>query len=179
VLALLAILVLLHLVTWPVVLAVAVIDGGANALFNPSASAALPGVVADKQLERAWAATEARTYAAALVGPALGGFLFGLGRAVPFVADGASYLISAGCVSRIRGKFRAERSGERKALWREVVDGLLLVWRHPLLRAVVIQAPIVPRPVPSGTLEITNVAALPSAQARAARSMKARASASA
>jgi MFS family permease len=143
VLALLAILVLLHLVTWPVVLAVAVIDGGANALFNPSASAALPGVVADEQLERAWAATEARTYAAALVGPALGGFLFGLGRAVPFIADGASYLVSAGCVSRIRGKFRAERSGERKALWREVVDGLLLVWRHPLLRAVVIQAPLI------------------------------------
>jgi MFS family permease len=45
VLALLAVLVLLHLVTWPVVLAVAVIDGGANVLFNPSASAALPGVV--------------------------------------------------------------------------------------------------------------------------------------
>ena len=86
VLALLAALVLLHLVTWPVVLIVAVIDGGANVLFNPSASAALPGIVADEQLERAWAATEARTYAASLAGPALGGFLFGLGRAVPFIA---------------------------------------------------------------------------------------------
>jgi hypothetical protein len=40
-------------------------------------------------------------------------------------------------------------------------------------------SPIVPRPAPSGPLEITNVAALPFAQARAARSMKARASASA
>jgi MFS family permease len=143
VLALLAVLVLLHLVTWPVVLAVAVIDGGANVLFNPSASAALPGVVADEQLERAWAATEARTYAAALAGPALGGFLFGLGRAVPFVADAVSYLVSAGCVSRIRGKFRADPSRERKALWREVIDGLHLVWHQPLLRAVVIQAPLI------------------------------------
>jgi MFS family permease len=143
VLALLAVLVLLHLVTWPVVLAVAVMDGGANVLFNPSASAALPGIVADEQLERAWAATEARTYAASLVGPALGGFLFGLGRAVPFIADAVSYLVSAGCVSRIRGKFRAERSGERKALWREVTDGLHLVWHQPLLRAVVIQAPLI------------------------------------
>jgi MFS family permease len=143
VLALLAILVLLHLVTWPVVMAVAVIDGGASVLFNPSAIAALPGVVADEQLERAWAATEARTYAASLVGPALGGFLFGLGRAVPFIADAVSYLVSAGSVSRIRGKFRAERSGERKALWREVIDGLHLVWHQPLLRAVVIQAPLI------------------------------------
>ena len=127
VLALLAALVLVHLVTWPVVLAVAVIDGGANVLFVPSASAALPAIVADVQLERAWAATEARTYAASLAGPALGGFLFGLGRAVPFVGDAVSYLVSAGAVSRIRGKFRAEPSGGRKALWREVIDGLHLV----------------------------------------------------
>ena len=69
---------LAHLVTWPVVLAVAVIDGGANVLVDPSASAALPAIVADQQLERAWAATEARTYAAGLAGPALGGLLFGL-----------------------------------------------------------------------------------------------------
>jgi MFS transporter len=139
----LAVLVVLHLATWPVVMAVAVIDGAANVLFDPSASAALPALVADEQLERAWAATEARVYAAGLVGPALGGFLFGLGRAVPFAGDAASYLVSAVAVSRIRGKFRAERSGDRKALWREVADGLRLVWHNPLLRAVVIQAPLI------------------------------------
>ncbi|MGH3409996.1 MAG: MFS transporter [Streptosporangiaceae bacterium] len=143
VLALLAVLVLVHLVTWPVVLAVAVIDGGAGVLFDPSASAALPAIVADQQLEQAWAATEARTYAAGLAGPALGGLLFGLGQAVPFVADAASYLVSAGAVSRIRGKFRAEPSADRKALWQEVTDGLHLVWHNSLLRAVVIQAPLV------------------------------------
>jgi MFS family permease len=143
VLAVLAVLVVLHLATWPVVMAVAVIDGAANVLFDPSASAALPALVADEQLERAWAATEARVYAAGLVGPALGGFLFGLGRAVPFAGDAASYLVSAVAVSRIRGKFRAERSGDRKALWREVADGLRLVWHNPLLRAVVIQAPLI------------------------------------
>lgn len=143
VVALLAALVLVHRATWPVVLAVAVIDGAANVLFDPSANAALPAIVADEQLEQAWAATEARTYAAGLAGPALGGFLFGLGRAVPFVGDAASYLVSAAAVSRIRGKFRAEPSGGRKALGREVIDGLHLVWHNPLLRAVVIQAPLI------------------------------------
>jgi MFS family permease len=143
VLAVLAALVLVHVVTWPVVLVVAVTDGAANVLFDPSANAALPGIVADEQLEQAWAATEARTYAASLAGPALGGFLFGLGRAVPFAADAASYLVSAAAVSRIRGRFRAEPSGGRKALWREVIDGLHLVWQNPLLRAVVIQGPVV------------------------------------
>ncbi|HEY2080166.1 MAG TPA: MFS transporter [Streptosporangiaceae bacterium] len=143
VLALLVALVVLHVVTWPVVLVVSVIDGAANVLFDPSATAALPVIVADSQLEQSWAATEARSYGASLVGPALGGFLFGLGSAVPFLADSFSYLASAVTVSRIRGRFRPERSGEPKSIWHEIAEGLRLVWRQPLLRAVVIMAPLV------------------------------------
>jgi Transmembrane secretion effector len=128
VLGLLAGLVLAHLVTWPVVVVVSVIDGAANSLFDPSANAALPGIVADEQLERAWAATEARAYGASLAGPALGGFLFGLGRAIPFLGDAVSYLASAATVSRIRGRFRPERAGERTGLWHEAAAGIRLVW---------------------------------------------------
>lgn len=143
VLALLVVLVLLHLVSWPLVMIISVIDGGGSVLFDPSANAALPAIVHDSQLEQAWAATEGRTYAANLVGPALGGFLFGLGNAVPFLADSVSYLVSAGTVGRIRGRFRPERSAERKSLWHEVGEGLVLVWRNTLLRAVVILAPLI------------------------------------
>jgi MFS family permease len=142
-LAVLGILIVLHLASWPVVLVVSLIEGGAGAIFDPAATAALPGIVPDEQLERAWAATEGRSYGASLAGPAIGGVLFGLGRAVPFLADAVSYGISFGTVSRIRGRFRSERAVERKALWREVADGLRLVWRVPILRAVVIQAPLV------------------------------------
>jgi hypothetical protein len=53
-----------------------------------------------------------------------------------------SYLVSVGAVSRIRGNFRPEMTGERRALWREAADGIRLVLRHPLLRAVLIQAPL-------------------------------------
>lgn len=143
VLALLVSLVLLRWVSWPVVMIIAVIDGAANVMFDPSASAALPAIVDDSQLERAWAATEARSYGASLVGPALGGFLFGLGTAVPFLVDSVSYAASAGTVSGIRGRFRPERTGERKSLWHEVGEGLALVWRHPLLRAAVLLAPLI------------------------------------
>lgn len=143
VLALLVVLVLLHVVSWPVVMIVAVIDGAANVLFDPSVMAALPQIVDDSQLEQAWAATEARGFASSLVGPALGGFLFGLGNAVPFLADAVSYVVSAGTVSRIRGRFRAERSGERRSLWHEIGEGLRLVWGNTLLRAVVIMAPLI------------------------------------
>jgi MFS family permease len=142
-LAVLAVLTVAHLASWPIVMAVSVIEGGAGALFTPAAAAALPAIVPDGQLEQAWAATEARTYGASLAGPALGGVLFGLGQAVPFLADAVSYAISLGTVNRIRGRFRPENAAGRKALWREVADGLQLVWRVPILRAVVFQAPLV------------------------------------
>jgi MFS family permease len=142
-LAVLGVLVLLHLVAWPVVLAVALLDKGAGVIFDPASMAALPGIVPDAQLEEAWAATEARNYAASLAGPALGGVLFGLARAVPFLADAVSYLISVGTVSRIRGQFKPARTAERKALWREMLEGVQVVKDHPLLRAVAIQAPLI------------------------------------
>jgi MFS family permease len=142
-LGVLAVLVVAHLASWPVVMAVSVIEGGAGAIFTPAAAAALPGIVPDGQLEQAWATTEARAYGASLAGPALGGVLFGLGRAVPFLADAVSYGVSFGTVSRIRGRFRPENAAGRKALWREVADGLRIVWQAPVLRAVVIQTPLV------------------------------------
>jgi MFS family permease len=141
-LTVLTVLILAHLASWPVVMVVGVIAGGAGALFTPAATAALPGIVPDGQLEEAFAATEARTYAASLAGPALGGVLFGLGRAVPFLADAVSYVISFGTVNRIRGRFRPENAAGRKALSGEVADGLRLVWQVPILRAVAIQTPL-------------------------------------
>jgi MFS family permease len=139
----LCVLVMLHLASWPVVLIVSTAEGGAGAIFDPSATAALPTIVPDGQLEQAWAATEARTYGAGLAGPALGGVLFGLGRAIPFLADAVSYGVSLATVSRIRGQFRPKKAAPRKALWREVADGILLVWQVPLLRMAVVQAPLI------------------------------------
>ncbi len=97
-LAVLGILVAVHLASWPAVLVVSLIEGAAGGLFDPSATAALPAIVSQEQLVEAWAFTEGRTWAANLAGPALGGLLFGLGRAVPFLADAFSYTISFGTV---------------------------------------------------------------------------------
>ncbi|HEU5363733.1 MAG TPA: MFS transporter [Gaiellaceae bacterium] len=142
-LALLAALVLAHDATWPLVLAVAVVDRIGDTLFSPAATAALPLIVDDEQLEPAWAATEARQYAANLGGPALGGLLFGLGRAVPFVADAVSYAVSTLTSAGLEGDFRPQREEERRGLWTEALDGLRLLWRDRLLRTVLIQAPLI------------------------------------
>lgn len=141
----LTVLVVAHEVSWPVVMLVAVVDRAGDALFEPASMAALPALVADHQLEPAWASTEARMYGAGLVGPALGGLLYGVGRAVPFASDALSYAASVATSGAMRGRFTpGERdSDSRSGLWAEAVDGLRHLWRDQLLRAVAIQGPLI------------------------------------
>lgn len=136
-------LVAVHAVSWPVVLVVAVIDRVGDTLFTPASLAALPTIVPDEHLEAAWAVSEGRQYAAGLVGPPLGGLLYGIGRAVPFVADAVSYAISAFTSQRLEGAFATPAdAAERRGLWTEVLDGMKHLWRDPILRAVLILAPL-------------------------------------
>ncbi len=143
-LGLLAALVLTHSVSWPVVMAVAIVDRAGDTLFTPASIAALPLIVPDEQLEAAWAVSEGRQYAANLVGPPLGGLLYGIGRAVPFIADAVSYGVSVLTSRGLRGEFSVPPAeGERRGLWAEAFEGLQALWRDKLLRAVLIQAPLI------------------------------------
>lgn len=144
VLALLAVGVVAHVVSWPVVLVVATIDRVGDTFFSPASMAALPSVVDDSQLERAWATTEGRQYAANLSGPSLGGILYGIGRALPFVGDAISYGISALTSGAMRGDFAPPpATGPRKGLWAEAFEGIKVMIHDDLLRAVIIQAPLI------------------------------------
>jgi MFS family permease len=144
VLAGLAVGIATHVVTWPIVLVVAAIDRVGDTIFSPASIAALPCVVDDAQLEGAWAATEARQYAANLSGPSLGGILYGIGRAVPFVGDAISYGVSVLTSSAMKGEFAPPAStAPRKGLWREAIEGIRVVVHDDLLRAVIIQAPLI------------------------------------
>jgi MFS family permease len=78
---------------WQIIL-VAVLNGSADAFFGPARATAIRAVVPAEQLPTAYAQEEARSHAASLAGPPLGGFLFGLGRVFPFVVDALSYLLS-------------------------------------------------------------------------------------
>jgi MFS family permease len=143
-LAALAILVATGAVAWPVVLVVAVVDRAGETLFNPASMAALPLIVADEQLESAWAVSEGRQYAANIIGPPLGGFLFGIGRALPFIADAVSYGVSVLTSRALRGRFAPVVEPElRRGLWSEALDGMKHLWGDSLLRAVLLQAPLI------------------------------------
>jgi predicted MFS family arabinose efflux permease len=115
--------------------AVALAEGCLTVVFNLAELSAIQLLVPPGQLEPALAQNEARVRGAGLLGQPLGGALFGLGRAVPFAADAASYGVSLLTLAAIRRRLVAEEVGERRHPWTEMVEGLRWLWRQPFLRS--------------------------------------------
>ncbi len=81
--------------TFAQIVAVAFLEGSLFVFFMLSESAALPQVVPAEQIPAAIASNQARVQGADLAGQPLGGFLFGVSRMLPFVADAVSYALSS------------------------------------------------------------------------------------
>jgi predicted MFS family arabinose efflux permease len=118
--------------------AVASVQGLCFVFFGLAERAALPTIVPAALLPTAVAHNEARSRGAALAGPPLGGMLFGIDRAVPFLADALSYVIASVGLLFIRGDLRNQTKPPSEPLWQATVAGLRWVWRHPLIRAAIL-----------------------------------------
>ncbi|MFD9356167.1 MFS transporter [Streptomyces sp. NPDC060031] len=128
------------------VLVAGFVEGTLTVCFRIAASAAVPNVVHPSQLALALSRNEARARGAAMLGQPLGGVLFGLGRAVPFLFDAFSYLVSLGALLMIRKDFQVERPaqpgrsgqlghlGQLGQLGAEIGEGVRWLWRQPFLR---------------------------------------------
>ncbi len=101
--------------------------GTLSVLFNVADTAALRFLVPAPQVSSAVVQLQARENAAWLVGGPLGGFLFGLGRALPFLFDGVSYLIGVVTTLLIRLQFQGDRAEQSRGVFREMWHGLRFV----------------------------------------------------
>jgi MFS family permease len=117
--------------------AVAVVLGGAGALFNPSLQAALPDLVARDHLVAANAVLNATFTFAVTAGPLLGGFVVAqLGPVPAFAANAASFALSALLLVGLAVP-RAQRDGEaRAAPLRELGAGLRWIAGSAFARAL-------------------------------------------
>jgi predicted MFS family arabinose efflux permease len=120
--------------TFAQILIVAFVEGALFVLFTVSEVAALPQVVSHDQLTAAIAQNEAKERGADLVGLPLGGMLFGVSHALPFLVDALSYSVSVVSLLFVRADFQQERSKTRRRLFREVAEGLMWLWHEPFLR---------------------------------------------
>src|SRR4051794_32663720 len=77
------------------IVVVSFVEGAFALVFGLAESSALPQVVAREQLPTAIAQQNAQYAVGALVGPPVGGALFGINQILPFLVDAGSYAFSA------------------------------------------------------------------------------------
>lgn len=120
----------------------------ASRFFFPARSALIPALVAENELVAANGLSQLTETASLLAGPAMAGFMIGwFGESVAFVADSASFIVSAlaiwsiGAVATSSARAASEQTA--KALWNELVDGLRFLFGHPVLRGIVLSLSVV------------------------------------
>ncbi len=95
----------------------------------------MPRIVRKEQLPAAVSFNELTYSVSGLLGPSLGGALYSVRRALPFVADAASYLVSAVALMFTKLQFQEERAATTtRHLGAEIKEGMLWLWRQPVVR---------------------------------------------
>lgn len=122
-----------HARLWQIVV-VAFVEGSGAVVYATARAGALRAIVPRIRLPAAVGAEEARRSAVRLGGPPLGGALFGLGHAVPFAVDAASYVASTLSLLAMRTPFQQNRPTDRTPLRRQIAEGMRFLWDHPFLR---------------------------------------------
>jgi MFS family permease len=118
------------------VVGVAFAEGTAATFFSIASQGAIRAVVPPRQMPTAAGALQARMAIVRLVGPTLGGALFGIARSLPFVVDAISYAFSVITLLAIRTPFQEERATDGSPLRSQIAEGFRFLWRHPFLRTV-------------------------------------------
>jgi MFS family permease len=116
------------------ILAVALVEGAGSVVFTAAAVGALRAVVPVAQLPDAVGAQTARGAVVNLAGQPLGGVLFGVARALPFVADACSYAASTASLIAMRTPFQQPRAAAPAGLRHELAEGFRYLWGQPFLR---------------------------------------------
>jgi hypothetical protein len=119
---------------WWVIPIVALIEGTGSTLFSAASTGALRAVVPPRQVPAAVGAQRARMSASALAGPPLGGALFQLGRALPFLADAGSYACSVVSLLGMRTPFQQPRERNTAPVHKQIAEGFHYLWSRPFLR---------------------------------------------
>jgi hypothetical protein len=116
--------------------AVSLVEGTLMVPYSLSSTAALPMVVGKEQLPVAMSQNEATFQLSGLMGPPLGGLLFGITRALPFVADALSYAASVISLLFVKREFQGERGPAQRSIWGDIWEGLVWLWQEPIVRAM-------------------------------------------
>jgi MFS family permease len=130
----LGVLLLLDAIAFWVIPLVAFVEGSVAALFAASSAGALRAVVPRRQLPAAVSVVTGREAVVTLAAPPLGGALFQLSRALPFLVHAVTYVFSTVALLAMRTPFEEEREPDTSPLRTRLAVGFRFLWDHPFLR---------------------------------------------
>lgn len=128
----------------PVLMAAALLGGLVSGVVMAAGTPALRRIVTAEQLPTANGQAVSRDMIAQLLGAPLGGFLFGVARWLPFLADALSFVFAALGALNIRRPLGPDPRAEhaRSTVTKDIADGIRFVRDQPFLRFVVIMASV-------------------------------------
>ena len=116
---------------------VSFIVGVQSLFFDVAWMTFLPAVVRRDQLIEGNSKLHASASGAQVAGPGLAGLLVGVvGAPIAVLADAFSYLISATFILRVKSDEPRPERREDAHVWREMREGLSVVFHNPILRAI-------------------------------------------
>lgn len=124
----------LHILTMWQIYVVVTIAGVLGTVFSVANTAALPNVVTREQLPEALSQSQAAYSVVRTVGSLIGGALYNIGSAIPFLVNAISFGASVFSLGLIRGNFQSKQEGPGTPLYRSIAEGFAWLWRQPLLR---------------------------------------------
>ena len=122
-----------RVVFW-IIPAVALVEGTGAALYSTAHAGAMRSVGPAHQLPDASAAVTGREAAVGLASPALGGALFSVSRALPFLVHAVSYAFASIALLAMRTPFQERRDPDESSLRDRLAEGFRFLWRQPFLR---------------------------------------------
>ena len=114
----------------------------ASPFFTAGRSAIMPTIASEDELHTANALTQMTRWTSQSIGSFLGGaWIAGFGYELAFVANAASFILSAACIGQLR--LPAGATPSRAAIasvkpWRDYRAGLSYIWATPLLFGIVL-----------------------------------------
>jgi len=115
----------------PAVFAAAIAAGATNAFLPPAASALLPMLLPREELPQGIAWSSLAFQSALIVGPAIGGVLYGFGAAVPYLCTLALLIVAASLMFALKPPAQEPVKDARTVGL--IVEGLRYVWSNKIV----------------------------------------------
>jgi MFS family permease len=136
-LGLFAVLIVIGHASLPVIFAISIASAVCLGISNPTGLAVVKQLVRPDQVKQATSQNQIRFFGATVIGPPIGGSLFGVAQALPFLGAAVSFFVGAVLTQLIRTPMKVV-TGAKGFSMRATVEGFRFLARKPILRLIMI-----------------------------------------